>query len=108
LCDIAGKESPSISNKPFLLSTECVGRWPLASRGEGGYPAVKKRKVGLAMAEHDKKPVYVRVRDEAGNQFLCPIDALKDIKKATAEDLENCVDNAVAERYGGEIKVVEK
>jgi hypothetical protein len=60
------------------------------------------------MAEQDKKKVYVRVKDGAGNQFLCPIDALKDIKKATDQDLENCVDNAVAERYAGEIKVVEK
>jgi hypothetical protein len=34
-------------------------------------------------AHHDEvskeKEVYVRVKDEAGNQFLCPIDALKDI-----------------------------
>jgi len=60
------------------------------------------------MAEQDKKKVYVRVKDGAGNQFLCPIDALKDIKKATDQDLENCVDNAVAERYAGEIKIVEK
>ena len=43
-----------------------------------------------------------------GNQFLCPVDALKDIKSATEQELENCVDNAVAERYAGEIKVVEE
>lgn len=60
------------------------------------------------MVEHGKKQVYVRVTDGAGNQFLCPIDALKDAEKATEQELENCVDNAVAERYAGEIKVVEK
>jgi hypothetical protein len=60
------------------------------------------------MAKRGKKHVYVRVKDEAGNAFLCPIDALKDIKKATEEELENCVDNAVAERYGGEIEVADK
>lgn len=60
------------------------------------------------MAEQAKKQVYVRVKDGAGNQFLCPIDALKDIKKATDEELENCVDNAVAERYAGEIKIADK
>lgn len=60
------------------------------------------------MAKRDKKQVYVRVKDEAGNAFLCPIDALKAIKGATAEELENCVDNAVAERYAGEIEVAEK
>jgi hypothetical protein len=62
----------------------------------------------FTMAKLGKKQVYVRVKDGAGNQFLCPIDALKDIKKATDEELESCVDNAVAERYAGEIKVVEK
>ena len=60
------------------------------------------------MTKSAKKQVYVRVKDGAGNKFLCPIDALKDIKKATDEELENCVDNAVAERYAGEIKVADK
>jgi len=60
------------------------------------------------MNEQDKKQVYVRVRDGAGNQFLCPIEALKDIRKATEQELENCVDNAVAERYAGEIRIVDK
>jgi hypothetical protein len=60
------------------------------------------------MTDQDKKEVYVRVKDGAGNQFLCPIDALKDIKKATDEDLENCVDDAVVGRYAGEIKVADK
>jgi hypothetical protein len=60
------------------------------------------------MAEHGKKQVYVRVKDGAGNQFLCPIDALKDLKKATDEEMENCVDDAVVGRYAGEIKIVDK
>jgi hypothetical protein len=60
------------------------------------------------MKKQGKKQVYIRVRDGAGNAFLCPIDALKDIRKATDEELENCVDDAVAERYAGEIKVVNK
>ncbi len=60
------------------------------------------------MAEQEKRQVYVRVKDGAGNQFLCPLDALKDVKKATDEELENCVDNAVAERYSGEIQFADK
>jgi hypothetical protein len=39
---------------------------------------------------------------------LCPIEALKDIRKATGQELENCVDNAVAERYAGEIRIADK
>ncbi|NTV33936.1 MAG: hypothetical protein HGA74_06375 [Deltaproteobacteria bacterium] len=60
------------------------------------------------MAEQDKKQVYVRVKDGAGNQFLCPMDALKDIKKATDDEIENCVDDAVVGRYAGEIKIADK
>jgi hypothetical protein len=60
------------------------------------------------MTDQEERKVYVRVKDGAGNQFLCPLEALKDIKKATDEEMENCVDNAVAERYAGEMKVVEK
>ena len=60
------------------------------------------------MAEQDKKQVYVRVKDGAGNQFLCPIDALKDIKKATDDEIENCVDDAVVWRYAGEIKIADQ
>lgn len=60
------------------------------------------------MTTSGKKRVFVRVKDGAGNAFLCPIDALKEVKKATEEELENCVDNAVAERYAGEIEVADK
>jgi hypothetical protein len=59
------------------------------------------------MPKEKQKGLYVRVKDGAGNLFLCPIDALKDPKKATQEELENCVDDAVVGRYAGEIKVTE-
>jgi len=57
------------------------------------------------MSKQKGKGVYVRVKDMAGNLFLCPIEALKDPKEVSQEEMELCVDNAVAERYGGEIKV---
>ena len=60
------------------------------------------------MTGEKQKSLYVRVKDGSGNVFLCPIDALKDPKEATEEELENCVDDAVAERYAGEIKIVDR
>ena len=60
------------------------------------------------MMAENKKNLYVRVRDGSGNLFLCPMDALKDPKDATEEELENCVDSAVVGRYAGGIEVVEK
>ena len=53
----------------------------------------------------ESKSVYVRVKDGAGNQFLCPLDALKDVEDATDEELEDCVDDAVVGRYAGDIKI---
>jgi hypothetical protein len=60
------------------------------------------------MTEKKQKSVYVRVKDGAGNLFLCPIDALKDPKEASDEELESCVDDAVVGRYAGEIKIQDK
>jgi hypothetical protein len=37
---------------------------------------------------------FVWVKDKAGNEFVCPLDALKDPKKASDEELKNCVDDA--------------
>jgi hypothetical protein len=55
------------------------------------------------MSEKEKKDIWVRVKDEAGNEFICPIDALKDRAKATTEELDDCVDNAVTERYASNL-----
>jgi hypothetical protein len=70
--------------------------------------SIRTKIARFTMAEQAKKKVYVRVKDGAGNQFLCPIDALKDIKKATDDEIEDCVDDAVVGRYAGEIKVADK
>ena len=53
----------------------------------------------------ESKSVYVRAKDGAGNQFVCPLEALKDVKDATEEELEDCVDDAVVGRYAGDIKI---
>ena len=50
---------------------------------------------------------WVRVKDYEGNDFICPISALKERSQATEEELENCVDSAVIGRYAGNIRVEE-
>ena len=59
------------------------------------------------MKNSGREKRYVRVKDGAGHDFLCPIDALKDPKDATEEEIENCVDDATVHRYAGDIEVVE-
>ena len=48
---------------------------------------------------------FVRVKDAAGNEFICPLDALKDPKHATDEELANCVDDATLYRFPRDIEV---
>jgi hypothetical protein len=43
---------------------------------------------------------------QGGREFLCPLDALKSINEATEEELAECVEGAVVERYSGDIKLV--
>jgi hypothetical protein len=57
------------------------------------------------MAETGNREVWVRVKDEVGNEFICPLDALKDRRSATEEDLDNCVDDGVAGRYAANIEI---
>ena len=32
------------------------------------------------------------MKDRAGNEWLCPLDALKNVKEATQEELDDCVE----------------
>jgi hypothetical protein len=47
------------------------------------------------MTEPKNSPtLYVRVKDRLGKEFICPLDALKDPKHCTEEELKNCLDSA--------------
>ena len=56
----------------------------------------------------NEKSLYVRVKDQTGNDFICPIESLINPEEATEEELENCVDDAVVGRYAGNIEIAEQ
>ncbi|HWR92087.1 MAG TPA: hypothetical protein VN300_06650 [Desulfobacterales bacterium] len=58
------------------------------------------------MNEDKEEQVYVKVKDFAGNEYVCPIDALKNMKEVPEDVLDNCVDDATVGRYAGNIKIV--
>lgn len=58
------------------------------------------------MEQNKKSHKYIRVKDKAGSEFLCPLDALKSINEATEEELAECVEEAVVGRYAGDVEVV--
>jgi len=54
------------------------------------------------MAARGKR--FVRVKDSSGNEWLCPIDALKKAKDATQEELDDCVELDVVTHTAGDIE----
>jgi hypothetical protein len=58
------------------------------------------------MEKESGKGKYLKVKDKAGNEFLCPLDALKGVADATEAELAECVEEAVVGRYAGNIDVV--
>ena len=47
---------------------------------------------------------FFKVKDDAGNEWLCPFDALKSTKEATPQELDDCVEVDVITRYAGDIE----
>ena len=60
------------------------------------------------METASKKAKYFKITDNAGNEFLCPLGALKKISDATEDELLNCVEEDVVGRYAGNIEVAEQ
>jgi hypothetical protein len=56
--------------------------------------------------KNTQRKKYVRLKDKAGSEFLCPLDALKSVKDATEEELAECVEGDVVGRYAGDIEIV--
>jgi hypothetical protein len=46
---------------------------------------------------------FVKVKDGSGNEWLCPLEALKKAKDATQEELDDCVELDVVTHTGGDI-----
>jgi hypothetical protein len=60
------------------------------------------------MGEFDQGELFVRVKDSSGEEFVCPLKALRNPRELTSEELEHCVDSATVGRYAGDIKIVDK
>jgi hypothetical protein len=46
---------------------------------------------------------FVKVKDSSGNEWLCPLEALKKAKDATQEELDDCVELDVVIHTRGDI-----
>ena len=57
------------------------------------------------MSNRKDNDTWVRGKDPAGNDFICPPSALKAAGAASEEELENCVNSGTVERNAGHLKV---
>jgi hypothetical protein len=56
----------------------------------------------------DRKPVYVRVWDRAGKEYICPLKALKDPKAVSDDELKHCLDSTEEAFNDSEIMAIIK
>jgi hypothetical protein len=47
------------------------------------------------------RPKYVKVKDSAGTEWLCPLEVIKNVKDATQEELDDCVELDVVTHTAG-------
>jgi len=59
------------------------------------------------MNKESQETLYVKVKDFAGNDFVCPLDELRDPTGISEAEMENCVEDAVVGRYAGQLKIVD-
>jgi hypothetical protein len=59
------------------------------------------------MKTEKKDDVFVKVKDMAGNEFVCPLNELRNVKNVSEEELENCFEGDVVGRYAGQLNIVD-
>lgn len=59
------------------------------------------------MTKESDNDVFVRVKDGAGNEFVCPLSGLRDVKDVSEDELEDCFDGDVVGRYAGTLNIVD-
>ena len=64
----------------------------------------KRYTKGSAMTTLNKNK-YFKVKDKHDNDYLCPLDAVKDRDTVSDQKLDDCVERDVAERYSGHIDI---
>lgn len=57
--------------------------------------------------KNQNENVFVKVKDMAGNEFVCPLTELRDARKISDTELESCFEGDVIGRYAGQLNIVQ-
>ncbi|XPS84854.1 hypothetical protein Dvar_28720 [Desulfosarcina variabilis str. Montpellier] len=61
----------------------------------------------MLMNTETNENVYVKVKDMAGNEFVCPLNELRDARKISEAELEDCFEGDVVGRYAGLLNIID-
>ena len=50
-----------------------------------------------------KDETYFVVKDKNGDKYLCPLNSVKDRDQITEDEMDDCVERDIVERYSGNI-----
>jgi len=59
------------------------------------------------MSEQITNDIYIRIKNKDGDDFVCPIGSVNDIKVVTDDELDDCVDTDTVQRYSGNITIAD-
>ena len=96
-----------LSNRLWLFSS--IGLWQIFATIQPVFLIwlkyrcnSKKRNMTMANSNDD---VYIVVTDKRGEELLCPVDRVRNRSALTENELLNCFEKDVAERYSGNITI---
>ena len=53
----------------------------------------------------ENNETFVLVKNNKGDNYLCPLGTVKDISSVNVDDIDDCVEEDVVGRYAGNIKI---
>jgi len=56
----------------------------------------------------DANDIFGKFKDEAGEDYYCPINSVADDSVVSQGDIDNCVETTTAERYSGHLKIADR
>ena len=55
-----------------------------------------------------KNDIFEKFKDETGEEYFCPVNAVADHHIVSEWELDNCVEASTASRYAGHLKVADQ
>ena len=59
------------------------------------------------MNTETNETAYVKLKDGDGNEFVCPLNELRDTRSVSDDELESCFEGDVVGRYAGQLNIIE-